>query len=141
VACALEIARVLRSLYANGTLPRPRFTLRLVFAMETYGFSAYAEKRGGWLGEQVLCALNLDGLPIAKGGRSMTLCLSQSCIPSSADYVLEDLAKATAAKIPWNFATQTEGHYGDDRVHADSTVGVPTLWTRVTGPRLWHNSE
>lgn len=141
VALALEIARVLNQLFTEGTLPRPHFTLRLVFGMETYGFSAYAEKRGGWLGDQVLCALNLDGLPICRDHRSVILGLSQSCFPSSADSLLEELILLSPVKTRWIFSTQTEGHYGDDRILGDSTVGVPTLWARLTGQRPWHNSE
>ena len=146
VACALEIAHVLRRLYENSSLPRPRFTVRFLFAMEAYGFAAYAQRRGGWLGDQVLCALNLDTLPILKDDREVDLCLSQSSRPSSGDYLLESLLQSHLMETPLVCHVRTEGVYGDDRVLADSTIGVPTLWVRAKGRstathrRFWHHS-
>ena len=150
VACALEIAQALNALYADGSLPRPHFTLRLVLAMEAYGFAAYAEKRGGWLGDQVLCALNLDSVPIMDSDHLVAVGLSQSGCPSSGDSVLEELMLSGIIKTPVVSSIQTEGIYGDDRLLADSTIGVPTLWVRpdhpiplptTSGQLLWHNSE
>ncbi len=148
VACALEIARVLQTLYGEGILPPPRFTLRLVFAMEAYGFAAYAERRGGCLGAKVLCALNLDAIPIMDSDCGMALELSQSCSPSAADYVLEELCRSGLFETPALSCVATEGGYTDDRLLGDSTVGVPTLWAKYapTLPtdqkmHLWHNSH
>src|SRR5262249_35606690 len=64
VVGAIEVAKVLRRLIANGTLPRPRFTLRLIFSMEMYGYAAYASSRGVPLRDRVLGAINLDGMPV-----------------------------------------------------------------------------
>ncbi|HWL53601.1 MAG TPA: DUF4910 domain-containing protein [Chthoniobacteraceae bacterium] len=155
VACALEIARTLRTLVAEKVLPPPRFTLRLVFAMEVYGFAAYAEHRGGHLRDKVLCALNLDALPILPGDGAVTLGLSQSGAPSAADAVLEALFAAGLPRHHTVANIESEGLYADDRQLGDSTIGVPVLWfTRakralatapVEGSRrplyLWHHSE
>lgn len=148
VACALEIVRVLQTLYGEGVLAPPRFTLRVVFAMEAYGFAAYAERRGGHLGEKVLCALNLDAIPIMDSDCGMALELSQSGCPSAADYVLEELAKSAFFETPALSCVATEGGYTDDRLLGDSTVGVPTLWAKYAPSlpsahkiHLWHNSE
>ncbi|HWL53190.1 MAG TPA: AAC(3) family N-acetyltransferase [Chthoniobacteraceae bacterium] len=151
VACVIEILRVLRELMDEGLLPRPRFTLRVVFGMESYGFAAYAERRGGWLADQVLCAMNVDGLPITDSTRGMGIIFSQSCCPSSVDYALEELTRADRAPLletPPVSHRQTEGIYGDDLLLGDSTVGVPSLWVwgkglskGVKGQRFWHSSE
>src|ERR1051326_5918139 len=42
VVGAIEIARLLQRRISSGDLPRPRFTLRLIFSMEVYGYAAYA---------------------------------------------------------------------------------------------------
>ncbi len=151
VACAIEIVRVLQTLMARGELSRPRFTLRVVFGMESYGFAAYAEKRGGWLGDHVLCAMNIDGLPITDSTRGMGLIFSQSCRPSSADYTLEELTRPGSEPLletPPVSHRKTEGIHGDDLLLGDSTVGVPSLWMwgkglskGARGQRFWHSSE
>ena len=46
VAICLEIARVLEGLIAQGQLPRPKRTIRLLNAYECYGFFAYLERVG-----------------------------------------------------------------------------------------------
>ncbi len=43
VALCLEIARILEALIADGTLPRPRRTIRLMSAYECHGFFKYLE--------------------------------------------------------------------------------------------------
>ncbi len=153
VACALELVRHLSELAVERG--RPRFTLRVVFTMEVYGFAAYAEHRGGRLRDKVLCAANLDALPILPGDGPLSLGLSQSGAPSAADSVLVELLSSGLARHHTVAEVQTEGLYADDRLMGDSTIGVPTLWfTRVKqelpkGPArraerplyLWHNSE
>ena len=148
VACALEIMRTLQTAVADGLLPRPRFTLRVVFGMENYGFAAYAEKRGGWLGDEVLCAMNVDALPIVDSSRGLNVIFSQSCVPSSADYALEELTRKPFLRLPPTVSRLMEGTYGDDLLLGDSTTGLPSLWVNQTvqnygahSGRLWHNSE
>ena len=166
VACALEIARGLQAMIAEKRFPMPQFTVRLVFAMEVYGFAAYAEHRGGYLRDQVLCAMNLDALPILPGDKEVTLGLSQSGSPSAADAVLETLFTAGLPQPHVMTATESEGLYADDRQLGDASIGIPVLWvTRskrilasapgqgATSPAnpvscgtpqplyLWHNSE
>lgn len=154
VACAIEIVHALQALISNGTFPQPHFTLRLVFAMEAYGFAAYAEHRGGYLRDKVLCAVNIDALPILSSDREVSAGLSQSGSPSSADYLLETLLTGGLVESLEVSSIQTEGVYADDRLLADSTIGLPTLWfTRdprtqrgetqspKKGLYLWHNSH
>ena len=45
VALCMEIAQVLEGLIAQGALPRPRRSIRLVNAYECYGFFAYLERK------------------------------------------------------------------------------------------------
>ncbi len=146
VACAIEVAQVIQSiLKEEGCIPR--FTLRVVCGLEMYGFSAYAAARGTNLRDQVLCALNLDALPVMRGHPAQLL-LSPPGSPSFAEFSLEKLARSGLAVPPQVTDICTEGEYCDDLLLGDSTVGIPTFWLRVRAipgatiheAKLWHNS-
>lgn len=146
VACAIEVAQVIQSiLHADGRIPR--FTLRVVCGLEMYGFSAYAATRGSNLRDQVLCALNMDALPVMRGHPAQLL-LSPPGSPSFAEFSLEKIVKSGLATPPLVSDIRTEGEYCDDLLLGDSTVGIPTFWLRVREipggniheAKLWHNS-
>ena len=133
VVGSMAIAKLLRRMVEEGVIPRPRFTLRLVFGAEAYGFAAYAAHRGGMLREQTLGALNFDGVPMSRSGRVE---LSPAALPFYGDYLLEDVARQTRG-LKLRF--QQGGYYGDDALLSDPTVGLPTLWV-INDHHLWHNS-
>ena len=136
---SIETARALMRLVAAGRLPAPRFTLRLVFGLEMYGFAAYAHRRGGRLHDLAVGALNMDGLTVAPtGGRVLPAAAGS---PFFGDYVMEELfqtcrnEKGLALK-----SFDAHGAYVDDMFLGDSTTGLPTLWP-LHETVLWHNSE
>lgn len=146
VACAIEVARVIRSILLEDRC-KPRFTLRVVCGLEMYGFSAFAATRGSNLRDQVLCALNLDALPVMRGHPAQLL-LSPPGSPSFAEYSLERIARSGLATPPQVSDIRTEGAYCDDLLLGDPTIGIPTFWLRVQAipgekiheAKLWHNS-
>lgn len=147
VAGALEIARVLGRLRAEGRLPAGRFSLRLVFSLEKYGFAAYAEKRGGFLGDRVLAAFNMDALPVVDGVPAK-LVLSAPGASFFGDCLLEEMAARGLAGRLTIRETVRQGQYSDDMLLADRTVGLPSLWLTRSRParndclvpNLHHNS-
>ena len=84
VALCMEIAQVLEGLIAQGALPRPRRTIRLVNAYECYGFFAYLERRNPL--QTPLAGVCLDTL-----GSKPSVCDGRlewhSTIPMSAGFV------------------------------------------------------
>lgn len=136
---SIETARALMRLVAAGRLPPPRFTLRLVFGLEMYGFAAYAHRRGGRLRNRVIGALNMDGLPVSPKGGKLVLAAAGSPFPG--DYVMEELFQACRNEKGMALKRIEEhGGYMDDMFLGDSTTGVPTIWP-LGDFDLWHNSE
>lgn len=125
VIAGIEIARAIRRLVAEGAVPPPRFTLRLVFAMEMYGFAAFAEWAGGRLHDRVIGAMNLDSPPDEPQG---TVMLAPPGAPFFGDYLLEDIVArcGRASEIAWEI--KEGGAYCDDMILSDPTIGVPTVW-------------
>lgn len=135
VVGSVAIAKMLRQMIDAGVIPRPRFTLRLVFGAEAYGFTAYAAHRGNTLREQTIGALNFDGVPMQNSGRVV---LSPAALPFFGDYLLEDIViRSRALGLALRF--HESGYYGDDTLLTDPTVGLPTLWI-ICDIELWHNS-
>lgn len=137
VVGAVEIARVLRRLMSGGKLARPRFTLRLVFAMEMYGFAAYAARRGVPLRDRVLGAHNLDAVPV-KPVAAMNL--APPGAPFFGDYLFEQLLEEYQdGKHPLQISIETRPCYGDDLFLNDPMMDLPTVWL-IGRFDWWHNS-
>jgi aminoglycoside 3-N-acetyltransferase len=139
VAGSIEMARVINELVAAGKIPPPTFTLRLVFAMEVYGFAAYAQRRGiAKLRNEVVGLLNTDNC--ANALRRPVISLAPAGAPSCGDFVMQELAETTAEK--YRAVVDEQGMYADDTFLNDATVGVPSIWIVGKWPeKLWHNSS
>ncbi len=98
VVAGIEIARALQRMIRAGTIPPPRFTLRLVCGQEMYGFSAYADRRGGRLRDQVIGAVNLDAVPVAKDARPARVHAAPPGSRSSAIISLSNCTNSTGAR-------------------------------------------
>jgi aminoglycoside 3-N-acetyltransferase len=140
VVAGIEIARALQKMIQAGAIPPPRFTLRLVCGQEMYGFSAYADRRGGRLRDQVIGALNLDALPVSKDARPARAHAAPPALGFFGNYLLEQLYEQYRGQASPTLGSFAEfGTYGDDTCLSDPTVGIPTAYI-TDGYKFWHNS-
>ena len=130
VVAGIEIARQIMKL---GT---PEYSLRLIFAMEVYGFAAF---HAGFKGK-VIGGANLDSLPVNPG----YFC---RLIPPIASVPFHgvDILKKMAGEFGERFSCRLEKpECFDDMFLSDSTTGVPTVWflkkPKDAVPLLWHSS-
>jgi len=141
VAGAIEIVRIIKKLVAQGELPELEFSIRVVFASEMYGFAAFADKFGGYLGDKVIGAINLDSLMSGNPGQKLHVYLAPPGSPFFGNALMEMLVDECTGKDSLAVAKLHEsGDYGDDMCLSDSTVGLPTLWAIGKEKHLWHNS-
>ncbi|MBN1445910.1 MAG: AAC(3) family N-acetyltransferase [Candidatus Omnitrophica bacterium] len=140
VIAGISIAKTLNSLFDSKILPMPRFTLRLIFGLEMYGFAAYADKRGKNLKNEVIGAINLDGLACRKR-EPVNYWLSPQGSPFFGNYLVEDMAEKIPSEIlpDVRFTVKREGAYFDDMFLADSTTSIPVIWP-LRQSALHHNS-
>ncbi|MFB3892171.1 MAG: AAC(3) family N-acetyltransferase [Phycisphaerae bacterium] len=139
VVCGIEIARAINKLVAAGQLPQPRFTLRVVFAGEYYGFCSYAEHVGGNLKGRVLGAMSIDGLPMTGHYHPASMITAAPGSPFMGDYLWEQLYESVGPASGLSITEFREGGYGDDSSLNDSMIGLSTIWMTSHMP-LWHNS-
>ena len=136
VIAAIETAR---QIMAAGT---PEYSLRLVFAMEMYGFAAYAASLGNNLHRKVIGGVNFD-TPLCTAGAILDLLPAGPSVPFYGNALLRIMHEEFAGYAD-DFKIKLE-HYGsyiDDQLLSDSTVGIPTVWlVSYCKEKFWHNSE
>lgn len=132
VMAGIEVAK---QIMAKGT---PDYSVRLVFAMELYGFAAYAASRGGDLKGQVIGGCNLDSMCAVYGEDDLKLCPS-GYVPCIMNEVLKEVYEEFKDTRKLIYA-QAEFH--DDMFLSDYSTGLPTTWLMNTAyKKLWHNSR
>ncbi|MBO4344793.1 MAG: DUF4910 domain-containing protein [Victivallales bacterium] len=131
VIAGIEIAR---QFMQRG---QSEYSLRLVFAMELYGFAAYAAYRGGCLKEQVVGACNIDTIaPPAEFDR-VRLVPAGLGMPFIGNDILRDAYGEFKEELP-RLELQKPAYY-DDMFMSDASVGLPTTWILADAAGCWHN--
>lgn len=139
---AISVLKEIREMTEKGILPPLNFSVRLVFAMELYGFAAVAEHFGGYLGDRVIGGINMDGLCIPKREQAyINTVYGPLATPFFGNFIMKTVVE-TFRQV-WSDPAITEGRTlpGDDTFLGDASVGAPILWPICAGPHLWHNSS
>ena len=126
----IAIANLIRKMIADGRLKKPRYTIRMVFSMELYGFAAVADYFGGYLGERCIGAVNVDALPISENDKKMAIYFSTHTTPFCGNYTVLTVFRAFEEAFDGMLKIGKFGDssYGDDCSLNDSTVSLPTVW-------------
>mgnify|MGYP005836560625 CR=1 FL=1 len=146
---ALEMARVLAKLTAEGTLPPLRRTVRFLHATEVSGFLPYLEARQEEL-PRVVAGLCLDscGQDFSISGGAVVLWQSPEHNASFVDGLMEALVRAAVAEPVERFTTQnydtfpwhTEPFWGNDAFVSDGFFDIPTPHLGCWPDRYYHSS-
>ncbi|HCE42966.1 MAG TPA: hypothetical protein DET40_05415 [Lentisphaeria bacterium] len=137
VVGSIEFARIIKKLADSGEIPPLEFSLRLVFAMEFYGYAAFADKMIAEGGHNSIGAINTDSFNADK----LKILMAPPGTPFYGNYLMEKIADEYKGQTdPVLLNVVLEGKYFDDMFLSDSTMGVPTLWALGQG-KWWHNSE
>ncbi len=142
-AAAIEIGRMLAALTSRGALPPLDLGVRVLIAMERYGFAHYFQQRDAR--ERALLGISLDCLCLSptKTGEAIEVRYSPASMPFWGDALLWHMAQRRLAGRPLAVA---RGNLSDDTWISDVTVGIPAqwVWTRVGATHhssLWFQEE
>ena len=113
------------------------YSLRLVFAMELYGFAAYADYRGGCLKEQVVGACNIDTIAPPVEFDKVRVVPAGLGMPSLVNDVLYEAYDELKDELPR--LEMDKPAYYDDMFMSDASVGMPTSWILASSAGCWHN--
>ncbi len=130
VSAGIEIAKMI---LGKGV---PEYSLRLVFAMELYGYAAFRAKfRGTAIG-----GCNIDSIPSSKH-LQCKLVPSIGAVPFHGVEILEKIFTEFSPEIPLVYS---KPECFDDMFMSDPTAGIPTQWfMKMPLPGaadFWHNS-
>ena len=140
---SIAILKALRQLQREGKL-RLKYSVRVVFAAEMYGYAAYAEHRGGDLSQITLGALNTDGITssIDKSSQKLYAAKEAPDLPGYAgNVVLQLVSDQELARHPEFEIIPWDNYYGDDCFLSDSTLGCPTVWIEYMLRSGYHHNS
>lgn len=130
ISAAIEIAKALMK------RKRLRYSVRLVFAMEMYGYAAYAALRGDKLKDEAIGGCNIDSICAVKD-EALVLYPTGNAKPFIGNELLKRTYDTFKDVLKLEYGNVT---YMDDLFIGDPTVGVPSVWLLGRGLGYWHNS-
>jgi len=142
VAATLEALSTLNRLISNGTLPRPKRSIRVLSMGEMYGSMHYVQHNPERI-KRTVAAMCVD-TPAASydlAGTEYTFYLNPHVAKDFTDAFILKIADAYFSKInrPWHVKEFTTG---TDTYLAEPMVGIPTVWGYSgSGVETHHNSE
>lgn len=146
IAC-VGVLKCLRELAKQKKL---KYSVRVIFAAEMYGFAAVADRFGGNLEDKTIGAINMDGI---HGAKHLPMSLEMYEAPDyyshkkpfgyPGNVVLHAVTDAANKLFGWmNLENKAHRFLGDDCFLGDATVGLPTVWPSYphSAARIHHNS-
>ena len=139
----IGILKALKAMADAGEISL-KYSVRVVFAAEVYGFAAAAEHFGGKLSDRAIGAINVDGIPgsVEKAKfREIRARKAPDWPGFAGNIVLDAVCDAYLEEYPETKVLKMVYNMGDDCTLADPTVGLPTTWIlRGLYPCIHHNS-
>lgn len=126
---AAEIGRII-----NQIKIRPKKTLRVVFSMELYGFSAFFADEH--YSKKIVAALNLDGFSHL-ANRKISFCLSPVSNPFFGDWYYPEFFRGLLQNFDWQ---EKFASLSDDTFCGDPCINIPTNWLYNPSSPYHHNT-
>ncbi|MFC1544303.1 DUF4910 domain-containing protein [Gemmatimonadota bacterium] len=148
-AAMLEIARALRRLIDDGTLPPPDRTIRFLWVAEMYGTAAWLDEHSD-VGERTAFAINLDMVGTPAEISVLQVIRSPSSASSILDQVIGEAARWVAGldlheprggSSPLNYRVTPYSGGSDHYMLSDGAVGVPAVMLNTWPDPYYHSSE
>lgn len=132
----------IRQAIENGDIPPLKYSVRLLFAPELYGYAAFAEHFGGVLRDRCIGAISIDGIPLAEDKRTLKLIFAPPALPFYGNVLLEAIWRSFEKMHPLAPKIDGWGHsWGNDCFMSDTSVGLPTIMPEPSVSSFWHNSK
>lgn len=139
VISLIYAVKKVQELIDQGILPPLQFSLRLVFAMEHYGFAAVAEHFGGRLHDRVWGAFNSDSIFGAKM-HEVAVFYAPLSVPFYGNFTTQLLSTIYNQTFDGPHLRDSYRSFHDDMLLSDSTNGLPTVWPAGEHENTHHNS-
>lgn len=144
VVGSIAILKALRELVQQGKI-HLKYSVRVVFAAEQYGFAAVADYFGGDLSGKTVGAINTDGL---MGSTDKSVYRELDAFPAPefkggfpGNIFLRSICDGYTREFPeYTINMKQRRACGDDCFLGDSTIGLPVIWPYY-GERGYHHNS
>ena len=141
---SIGILKVLRELIAQEKM-HLKYSVRVVFAAEYYGFAAVADFFGGDLSKKTIGAINTDG---TFGSKDKSIYKELDAYPApdfkqgyAGNLVMRAVCDEFEEEFPeYKISWKPRITCGDDCALGDPTIGLPVLWVYYGDRGYHHNS-
>ena len=126
----------------SGDIPPLKYSVRLLFAPELYGYAAFSELYGGTLHDRTVGAISIDGVPCSEDKNNIQLIFAPPAVPFYSNVLLEAVWREYEAFS--DKAPKVDGwkdSWANDCFLSDSSVGLPTIMPEPSTSLFWHNSK
>jgi aminoglycoside 3-N-acetyltransferase len=130
----------IQNLIKKGILPSQEFSLRLIFALEMYGFAAFANYFGDYLGDRAIGAINIDGMPVGLHDKGFKIFLPPQAVPFFGSIITKMIVDDYNLLFDKPRIMEIKYEYVDDMFLSDTTTRLPTIWPISYTREYWHNS-
>lgn len=130
VTGAVATLKALRHMSEKGDI-KLKYSVRVIFASELYGFASAADYFGGDLSEKTIAGINYDGMPGSKEKgkyRSLSVYEAPEIKGNALNVLLHSVCDAYKNLHTESAFTINSSRCMDDLALGDSTVGVPMTW-------------
>lgn len=147
VMMTMQAVKTIAKMVEDGIIPQPEYSIRLVYAMESYGYAMVGHHFGEKLHDRVLGAFNIDTPPVLDNDVNYLIRIPGYASPFYGNSIFKLAAMTYAEYFEKHKANYPEIKKwvidcGDDMILSDSTVGLPTIYfdhdTSVCP--YWHSS-
>jgi len=121
-----------------------KYSVRVVFASEVYGFAAAAEYYGGDLSARCIAGINMDGLPasVEKGKhREWRAFEAPEKTGDGVNIFLHQVIDSVKELHPEYSFSLLPSSCGDDQALSDFTIGLPTVWFLRGAYNCFHHNS
>lgn len=138
----IAILKALREMVRQGKI-RLKYSVRVVFASEMYGFAAMADHYGGDLSQRTIGAINMDGMNASKEKAVKKEYIPYWGIDYRRNYpgniLLRNVCDEFVRSHPDYEMKWFGPTYGDECFMNDATVGLAVTWIHC--PRGYHHNS
>lgn len=127
VVGSIGVVKTMLKMIEDGLLPPLEFSIRLVFAMEVYGFAAVVDHFGGTLVDRAFGGINMD---MMFGGKfnAVQVFYAPLAVPFYGNFILKMVSDLYNKEFQYPHATDMYLSHHDDMFLGDATIGLPTVW-------------
>ena len=135
---SIAVGKALRELSQAGRIPPLEKSIRVIFSMERYGFSAFFHDRDR--AGKIIAAMNMDSIchaTLKLAGIPLELRRSPASSPFFFNTIIREYLRSDFPEVKFR---ETPGNLSDDTFGAEPPFDIPTGWLHTPAAKFRHHN-